>query len=185
MAKYGKTANPIGEKVNKWDKYFVYNMICADYPLSHGGDNQKWIFYANGDGTFSIASKKDSITSIFFKTQNLIIESCFISEFNNIRNLEDVKEYKNKLYNFKNIMGSNENYTFYNEFYRKIMESLEKKKEQIEQFGEINLFETPENSLVLVDNTKRALSFVSTFFVKVKKLFGFNKSRDTINNLYK
>lgn len=131
-----------------------------------------------------IASKKDSITSIFFKTQNLIIESCFISEFNNIRNLEDVKEYKNKLYNFKNIMGSNENYTFYNEFYRKIMESLEKKKEQIEQFGEINLFETPENSLVLVDNTKRALSFVSTFFVKVKKLFGFNKSRDTINNLY-
>lgn len=132
-----------------------------------------------------IASKKDSITSIFFKTQNLIIESCFISEFNNIRNLEDVKEYKNKLYNFKNIMGSNENYTFYNEFYRKIMESLEKKKEQIEQFGEINLFETPENSLVLVDNTKRALSFVSTFFVKIKKLFGFNKSRDTINNLYK
>ena len=131
-----------------------------------------------------IASKKDSITSIFFKTQNLIIESCFISEFNNIRNLEDVIEYKNKLYNFKNIMGSNENYTFYNEFYRKIMESLEKKKEQIEQFGEINLFETSENSLVLVDNTKRALSFVSTFFVKVKKLFGFNKSRDTINNLY-
>lgn len=131
-----------------------------------------------------IASKKDSITSIFFKTQNLIIESCFISEFNNIRNLEDVKEYKNKLYNFKNIMGSNENYTFYNESYRKIMESLEKKKEQIEQFGEINLFETSENSLVLVDNTKRALSFVSTFFVKVKKLFGFNKSRDTINNLY-
>lgn len=131
-----------------------------------------------------IASKKDSITSIFFKTQNLIIESCFISEFNNIRNLEDVKEYKNKLYNFKSIMGSNENYTFYNEFYRKIMESLEKKKEQIEQFGEINLFETSENSLVLVDNTKHALSFVSTFFVKIKKLFGFNKSRDTINNLY-
>lgn len=131
-----------------------------------------------------IASKKNSITSIFFKTQNLIIESCFISEFNNIRNLEDVKEYKNKLYNFKNIMGSNENYTFYNEFYRKIMESLEKKKEQIEQFGEINLFETSENSLVLVDNTKHALSFVSTFFVKIKKLFGFNKSRDTINNLY-
>ena len=131
-----------------------------------------------------IASKKDSITSIFFKTQNLIIESCFISEFNNIRNLEDVKEYKNKLYNFKNIMGSNENYTFYNEFYRKIMESLEKKKEQIEQFGEINLFETSENSLVLVDNTKHALSFVSTFFVKIKKLFGFNKYRDTINNLY-
>ena len=39
MAKYGKTTNPIGNKVNKWDKYIVYNIICADYPLSHGGDN--------------------------------------------------------------------------------------------------------------------------------------------------
>ena len=81
-------------------------------------------------------------------------------------------------------MGSNENYTFYNEFYRKIMESLETKKEQIEQFGEINLFEIPENSLVLVDNTKNALSFISTFLGKIKKLFGFNKASDTINNLY-
>lgn len=131
-----------------------------------------------------IFAKKNAITSTFFKTQNLIIESCFVSEFNNIRNLADVKEYKNKLYNFKNVMGSNQDYTFYNEFYRKIMESLETKKEQIERFGEINLLETPENSLVLVDNTKHALSFISTFFGKVKKLFGFNNARDTINNLY-
>lgn len=131
-----------------------------------------------------ILAKKNAITAIFFKTQNLIIESCFVSEFNNIRNLADVKEYKNKLYNFKNVMGSNQDYTFYNEFYCKIMESLETKKEQIERFGEINLLETPENSLVLVDNTKHALSFISTFFGKVKKLFGFNNARDTINNLY-
>lgn len=131
-----------------------------------------------------IFAKKNAITSTFFKTQNLIIESCFVSEFNSIRNLDDIKEYKNKLYNFKNVMGSNQDYTFYNEFYRKIMESLETKKEQIEKFGEINLLETPENSLVLVDNTKHALSFISTFFGKVKKLFGFNNARDTINNLY-
>lgn len=131
-----------------------------------------------------IFAKKNAITSTFFKTQNLIIESCFVSEFNNIRNLADVKEYKSKLYNFKNVMGSNQDYTFYNEFYRKIMESLETKKEQIERFGEINLLETPENSLVLVDNTKHALSFISTFFGKIKKLLGFNNSRDIINNLY-
>lgn len=130
-----------------------------------------------------VVSKKNAITSIFFKTQNLIIESCFISEFNNIRSLNDIKDFKKKLYNFKNIMGSNESYTFYNEFYRKIMENLEAKKEQIETFGEISLFEPSENSLVLVDNTKHALSFIYSFFGKVKKLFGFNKSRNTINNL--
>lgn len=130
-----------------------------------------------------VVSKKNAITSIFFKTQNLIIESCFVSEFNNIRSLNDIKDFKKKLYNFKNIMGSNESYTFYNEFYRKIMENLEAKKEQIETFGEISLFEPSENSLVLVDNTKHALSFIYSFFGKVKKLFGFNKSRNTINNL--
>ena len=130
-----------------------------------------------------VVSKKNAITSIFFKAQNLIIESCFISEFNNIRSLNDIKDFKKKLYNFKNIMGSNESYTFYNEFYRKIMENLEAKKEQIETFGEISLFEPSENSLVLVDNTKHALSFIYSFFGKVKKLFGFNKSRNTINNL--
>lgn len=130
-----------------------------------------------------VVSKKNAITSIFFKTQNLIIESCFISEFNNIRSLNDIKDFKKKLYNFKNIMGSNESYTFYNEFYRKIMENLEAKKEQIETLGEISLFEPSENSLVLVDNTKHALSFIYSFFGKVKKLFGFNKSRNTINNL--
>lgn len=131
-----------------------------------------------------VLSKKNDITSIFFKTQNLIIESCFISEFNNIRSLNDIKAFKKKLYNFKNIMGSNENYTFYNEFYRKIMENLEAKKEHIEAFGEISLFEPTENSLVLVDNTKHALSFIYSFFGKVKKLFGLNKSKSTINNLY-
>lgn len=131
-----------------------------------------------------ILAKKNAITAIFFKTQNLIIESCFVSEFNNIRNLADIKDYKNKLYNFKNVMGFNKDYTFYNEFYRKIMESLETKKAQIKEFGEINLLETPENSLVLVDNTKHALSFISTFFVKVKKLFGLTIDRNTINDLY-
>ena len=41
MTKYGKKACIIPIEVNKWDKYYVYNMICADYPLSHGGDSTK------------------------------------------------------------------------------------------------------------------------------------------------
>lgn len=41
MSKYGKIANPIPEEINKWDKYYTFNMICADYPLSHNGDSNK------------------------------------------------------------------------------------------------------------------------------------------------
>lgn len=172
----------------------AYNIITKNLDLLLSYENDLNYFanelqYANKVNEIKllnklVISKKNDITSIFFKTQNLIIESCFISEFNNIRSLNDIKDFKKKLYNFKNIMGSNDSYTFYNEFYRKIMESLEAKKEQIEALGEISLFEPSENSLVLIDNTKHALSFIYSFFGKVKKLFGFNKSRNTINNLY-
>lgn len=172
----------------------AYNIITKNLDLLLSYENDLNYFanelqYANKVNEIKllnklVISKKNDITSIFFKTQNLIIESCFISEFNNIRSLNDIKDFKKKLYNFKNIMGSNDSYTFYNEFYRKIMESLEAKKEQIEALGEISLFEPSENSLVLVDNTKHALSFIYSFFGKVKKLFGFNKSRNIINNLY-
>ena len=41
MTKYGKKVHEIPEEVNKWDMYYTYNMICADYPLSHGGDMTK------------------------------------------------------------------------------------------------------------------------------------------------
>lgn len=81
MAKYGKTANPIGEKVNKWDKYFVYNMICSDYPLSHGGDNKKismmsYEFLSDPGGCkgkayryYKTISKKNSASYSFFLTK--------------------------------------------------------------------------------------------------------------------
>lgn len=126
--------------------------------------------------------KKD-ITSTFFKTQNLIIEKCFKNDFNSIRNLDDIKEFNKKIYNFKNVIGFSDAYTFYNEFYRKMMSAIEEKREYIEKYGEINLFENINNSLMLVDNTKNAFSFISTFVAKCKKLFGLNKSSESINDL--
>ncbi len=131
-----------------------------------------------------INKNKEEITTLFFKTQNLIIEKCFKSEFNNIRNIEDIKIFNKKLYNFKNIMGYSDNYTFYNEFYRNIMNAVQEKKEYIEKYGEINLFENINNSLMLVDNTKTALSLIKTFIAKVKKLIGLNKSHENINDWF-
>lgn len=129
-----------------------------------------------------IGETKNDIKSVFFKTQNLIMNKCFKSEFNNIRNLNDIKEFNNKLYNYKNVIGSAEGYTFYNEFYRNMMNSIEEKKSYIKQYGEINLFENVNSSLMLVDNTKNAISFINTLIVKLKKLFGLNKSGENIND---
>ncbi len=127
-------------------------------------------------------TKKD-IKTLFFKTQNLIMDKCFKNEFNNIRNLSDIKDFKKKLYNFKNIIGSSDEYTYYNEFYCNMMNTIEEKKAYIKQYGEINLFENVNTGLMLVDNTKNAFSFVQTFVKKLKKLFGLNKSTEDINDL--
>ena len=130
-----------------------------------------------------IDKSKKNIISIFFKTQNLIIEKCFKNEFNNIRNLDDIKEFNKKIYNFKNIIGSSDGYTFYNEFYRNMMNAVEEKKLYIEIYGDINLFESDNTGLILVDESKNDFSFINKFVSKIKKLFRLNKSAENINDL--
>ena len=93
------------------------------------------------------------------------------------------KKTEGKLYNYKNIIGSADEYTFYNEFYRNMMNVIEEKKSYIEKYGEINLFENVNTGLMLVDETKNAFSFINTFVSKIKKLFGLNKSAESINDL--
>ena len=130
-----------------------------------------------------INETKEDIKSLFFMTQNLILHKCFKNEFNSIRNLEDIKTFNSKLYNYKNLIGFADEYTYYNEFYRNMMEVIEEKKSYIEKYGEINLFESINTGLMLVDNTKNAFSFINTFINKLKKLFGLNKSAESINDL--
>ena len=143
--------------------------------------------YANKINSIKLLNKlinkqKKEITSLFFKSQNLIMEKCFKTEFNNIRNIDDIKDFNKKLYNFKNIIGYSDSYTFYNEFYRKMMNVVQEKKIYIEKYGELNLFENINNSLMITDNTKTAFSFISALIAKCKKLIGINKSEEKSND---
>ena len=122
-----------------------------------------------------IATQKQAITKLFFSIQNYIIKNCFTYEFNSIRDAEDLHNFKNKLYNFKNIMGTSNNYKFYNDFYCDLMNALEQKQLEIERFGEISLFKTECTALTIVDDSKYAFNFIRTFVRKVKKLFKLNK----------
>lgn len=72
-----------------------------------------------------IEELKNEITLIFMRTQNLIISSFFDNEFDRISNLEEVENYRRKLYNFKSYIGVTDNYTFFNDYYVKKMEDLE------------------------------------------------------------
>jgi len=124
-----------------------------------------------------ISRQKSNISKLFYEIQNYIIENCFSCEFNNIRTAEDLSEFKFSLYNFKEIIGHNDNYTFYNNFYCDMMNKLETKKEEIEKFGELSLFENEiSTALAIVPKTKYAFNFAHTFIYKLKKLFKANSA---------
>lgn len=125
--------------------------------------------------------KKEKITTLFFQTQNHIMKACFNSEFNKTKTLEDIHEFKNQLYNFKNVIGSNADYTFYNDFYCSMMNTIEAKKEYIKEHGSIALPSEECTALMVIDTKKNKVAFAKTFFRKLKELFKSEISKDYIN----
>lgn len=125
--------------------------------------------------------KKQKITTLFFQTQNHIMKSCFNYEFNNTRTLKDIHEFKNKLYEFKNVIGSNNNYIFYNDFYCSMMNAIETKKAYIKEHGDITLPTEECTALMVIDTKKNKMAFVKTFFRKLKELVKYEISKDYIN----
>ena len=120
----------------------------------------------------SIDNRKKFIRSLFFETQDLIIEKCFTKEFENIKDLEDISNFQKLIYNFKNIIGYTDEYTYYNTFYCNMMHQLEQKKEYIENYGPIHLNETLKRELMEIKSTNRFLDFFRRFFTKLSKLLG-------------
>lgn len=84
-----------------------------------------------------IEKSKNSIADLFLKIQNYIIEKGFDQEFEQVKNMDDLLKFKKRLYKFKDVIGYTVDYNFYNEFYIQTMSEFEKKKEYIEQYGEI------------------------------------------------
>ena len=113
---------------------------------------------------------KNEISLIFMRTQNLIISSYFDNAFNRIVTLEDVENYRKKLYSFKDYLGHTDGYTFFNDYYVSKMEALEKKYNALEN-GNI------ENSIRLI--TKKENLFIR-FINSIKKfLFGTSHEKET------
>ena len=113
---------------------------------------------------------KNEISLIFMRTQNLIISSYFDSAFNRIYTLQDVEEYRRKLYNFKDYLGHTEGYTFFNDYYVAKMELLEAKYNAIEN-GDI------QTAIKLI--TKKENLFVR-FIQKIKKIILGTSSQNEI-----
>lgn len=109
---------------------------------------------------------KSEIMLTFMRTQNLIISSYFDKAFENISNLEEVENYRRKLYTFKDYLGCTEGYTFFNDYYVNKMEQLENKYNALEN-GNV------ENAIKLI--TKKESKIIS-FFKALKKLIFSEKN---------
>jgi len=114
---------------------------------------------------------KSEICLTFMRTQNLIISSYFDKAFDSISNLEEVENYRRKLYSFKDYLGCTEGYTFFNDYYVNKMMDLEKKYNAIEN-GEV------ETAIKVI--TKKENIFVS-IFKAIKKLILGQGAKENIN----
>ncbi len=111
---------------------------------------------------------KNEISLTFMRTQNLIISSYFDKAFDSISNLEEVENFRKKLYSFKDYLGCMEGYTFFNEYYVKKMEQLEKKYNALEN-GEI------ETAIRIISKKENKLI---ALFKAIKKLFFRNLTKE-------
>lgn len=106
-----------------------------------------------------IANLRIKINELFINTQNLILTSYFDSNLKSIVNLEQVDDYRKKLYNYKNLIGTTENYTFFNEYYVQKMAELEQKCSAFENNEELSLVPVKRSLFSILINKIKRLFF--------------------------
>ena len=99
---------------------------------------------------------KKEIARLFIETQNKIFTSFFDKAFSSLYSTKSLENYRNALYNYKNLIGVTDNYSYFNDYYIDKMASLEEK---------YNILDN--NSLVPVKQT-----FFSTLIRKIRILLG-------------
>lgn len=121
---------------------------------------------------------KSEISLTFMRTQNLIISSYFNNAFNFISNLEEVENYRRKLYSFKDYLGSMEGYSFFNDYYVDKMMQLEEKYNALERGENIPI----ERAIKVISKKE---NMFRRFIAAIRKLlFGPTKyEKNKINDI--
>ena len=108
--------------------------------------------------TDKLNKTKHKVAEIFISTQNLIIKSFFDNEFEKISNLEELENFRRKLYKYSNIIGSVKNYNFFDKYYAELMNKLE------------NKFYDFENSQTEKSLSIKSNNFFYNLILKIKSL---------------
>ena len=110
---------------------------------------------------------REKIKNTFIDTQNLIIHDFFDTEFNNIKNLEQLEKFRRKLSKFENIIGKTSSYSYFDEYYMDTMNKLEHKSNILENGGIETALQVESSPLIRILN-------------KIKKFFSSKNTRTNI-----
>lgn len=108
------------------------------------------------DKESEIERKIQNIQNKYMETQNIIYTNYFNDFFRRIETIGEVELFKEKLNNYKNLIGSTEKENSFNEYYEDMEIKAREKVEKIKQ-----------NTALVVDNR------FTNFIRKIKKLFMF------------
>lgn len=146
--------------------YYEENIIKINNKISQIDDRNKKV-----DGMIKkIDELKSEISLTFMRTQNLIISSYFDKSFDKITDLEGVENYRKKLYTFKDLIGTSDGYTFFNDYYISKMELLEYKYNLLE-IGQAEI----ETALKVI--SKKENLFIRFLKTLKKFVFGTNPKK--------
>lgn len=101
---------------------------------------------------------KTNIKDLFIITQNRIFTSYFDNYFNSLYTHKSMENFRTSLYNYKDLIGTTDNYNFFNNYYISKMTELERK------------YSNSENVLTLLVPVKN--TYISMLIRKVRTLFG-------------
>ena len=120
--------------------------------------------------TDSVNRYKNQIKKTFFDTQNLIVTSYFNARAKEIKTANEIQEFRKRLYSYSTLIGTADDYTFFNDYYLSKMLEVDKKYEDLT---------TNKETLVVVKKSKLSiiLNALKNIFVRE------NVEVDTTNNI--
>ena len=115
---------------------------------------------------------KSRILDITISTQNLIIENGFNGEYNLIRDQYTLNVFRQKLYDFNELLINTEAYIFYNNFYCEMMNRLEEKSEWLKTNGRQAYLDNLQTDVLDLQKDNFSIAFFKKIFEKLKMLLG-------------
>lgn len=79
--------------------------------------------------------QKEKITNMFLDIQNYIITQFFDRKFSSISNLQELEDFRHSLEEFSKIVATSDNYSFFDNYYKEMMNKLEHKCTILENGG--------------------------------------------------